>query len=423
MRLVPASSRELASSCSCLRLNTPRSSTFEAAISSEIELHEQKSRNTNENFDDAKSPDSQTRDSEKIFISLDEISQETQVEYVDKLKLEEGYRLFGSLFSLMENEMLADTQKQEFSRHNNSADARVSTRFQNSFGTLPPEGATGVRKTGSVVLDFVKASSRMGAGVNGLQPAMKNNVSGFDITDSGNRIRAGEEVDDHFVNQNSMGDDATSVEEIADRSVLIDASVALSKFGECQVNHGVDTQSDVALPVFSSQRVEQIVRAVVEQTPQSANVSSAAFAVESRVSGQMLRLSLHPVELGAVGITIFRRGRRLEVKIVPELESTGKVLLSDAKELMDSLGLASIDGDLVRVSISTIGGQALSEHDGEMPNTFVNQHEHSPGGHGRSGRSRTQTVVRSEESISNDLPEPDIVDSPAIGVRHHGLYI
>jgi hypothetical protein len=423
MRLVPASSRELASSSGSFKLNTPVSSTFEAAISSEIELYEQKTKNTKEVCCDAKNSDGQQRAGDDSMEALEEASRETQVEHVDKVKLEEGYRLFGSLFSLIENEMQADTQKLEMSRRKNSADAVVAARFKKSVASHSSEDAAGAGKTGSVVLDFMKASSRQGARVDGIRSSLKNSVSVSDILDSGNKFGEKKEVDGQAMKQNSIGVDAVSVDENAVAPELIDASPTKSRISENQQNHGVDGHSDRALPVFSSQRVEQIVRTVVEQAPQTANVSSAAFAVESRVTGQMLRLSLHPVELGAVDITILRRGRRLEVKIVPELESTGKVLLGDAKELMESLGLASVDGDLVRLSIATNGAKSESGHDGDMLNTFVNQHEHSNAGDGRSGKSRTQTAFRPVESNSNDQPEPDIIDTPALGVRHHGLYI
>ena len=70
------------------------------------------------------------------------------------------------------------------------------------------------------------------------------------------------------------------------------------------------------------------MRAVVEQTQQlsAAQATTGMRELYANIAGQTLRMSLHPVELGSLEITVSRRGKRLEVTVSPELAGTGRLL-------------------------------------------------------------------------------------------------
>ncbi len=138
-------------------------------------------------------------------------------------------------------------------------------------------------------------------------------------------------------------------------TLSVDASDA-SMQNEAQRIDAAVLQSQEAASSLSP--VEQITRHVADQMVQLVEVRSDIdpSLIHNTVTSRALRLNLHPAELGLVDVTISKRGTRLEVVIVPELESTSEILRGDTNQLLQSLGLATAETAHLHVRIETSTG-------------------------------------------------------------------
>jgi Flagellar hook-length control protein FliK len=170
---------------------------------------------------------------------------------------------------------------------------------------------------------------------------------------------------------------------------------------------------------------EQISRAVADQLVERPGVleSASPALLQAAATTRALRLNLHPAELGLVDVTISKRGRRLDVVIVPELESTGKLLMGDASQLLQRLGLATADAGHVQVRIETptrivdLGSNTMTSE------SFADSRNQSTSGDGGDGQSKGMRL-NPYEGIHADVDVENGYDiSSGVQRRSDALYV
>lgn len=161
--------------------------------------------------------------------------------------------------------------------------------------------------------------------------------------------------------------------------------------------------SDLQSSNSTSSRVDQIVRAVVQQSAELSQTNSVTIERQTHagLTGQTLRLSLHPTELGCVQVSVSKRGKRLQVTIVPELESTGRLLVKDAEQLVKRLGLTTAGSDYVQIQISA-QDSAVEAHGSEEHTQFSARSEN--------GRERHDGQQSASHTLKADQRERDRSD-------------
>lgn len=175
---------------------------------------------------------------------------------------------------------------------------------------------------------------------------------------------------------------------------------------------------DSPLTVETPRPSQQIASAASRQIEQLVRSANGILHDVNNVGrkNQTVRLSLQPVELGAVDITVSRRGKRLEVLIVPELEATGRMLRDDAKQLLQNLGIASNETSQVYVRIGTDTG---SHETGENSEIFRNLTSFSNGETFQDGQSRhPQLLPNGTHGIGLADDESQSEGSAAPGTHH-----
>jgi flagellar hook-length control protein FliK len=271
-------------------------------------------------------------------------------------KLIEGYHLFGSMFSMLEAKLspdsVLDTKEQleyklfESSVSSGSSDfdtaAMVALKtssepvvidLEKARKTVPSYRKVGLKEADLVATqgdgsntDLMPMQSKTAeAGLN-----LASSSQGASVTQLHTRLKSGQSD-----NENAKTD-----------------FQAIAEIEKAEVSLNLQLQETSLL------RVDQLVRAVVTQSvalsaaPNLGNTLNA----HAGLTGQTLRLSLHPAELGGVEVSVSKRGKRLQVTIVADVESTGRLLLKDAEQLIAKLGLVSADTEQVQVHISSNDG-------------------------------------------------------------------
>jgi hypothetical protein len=171
----------------------------------------------------------------------------------------------------------------------------------------------------------------------------------------------------------------------------------------------------------SSLRIEQIVQAVAER--QVALATSSALQKHAGLTGQSLRLSLHPSELGAVDVTIVKRGKRLHVTLSPERESAGRVLAKEAELLLKRLGLANADAEHVQVQIITREGvvDIQSREESEKLALRPDVNSGTFGQQNTSPRAPSPRALEGQKTHELESLSHPLVDD--IHRTHNGIYI
>jgi hypothetical protein len=271
-------------------------------------------------------------------------------------KLIEGYHLFGSMFSMLEAKLspdsVLDTKEQleyklfESSVSSGSSDfdtaAMVALKTSSEPVVIDLEKARktvpSYRKVGLKEADLV-ATQGDGSNTDLMPMQSKTAEAGLNLASS------------------SQGASVTQLHTKL-KSAQSDNENAKTDFQAIADIKKTEVNSNLQLQDTSLSRVDQLVRAVVTQSvalsaaPNLGNTLNA----HAGLTGQTLRLSLHPAELGGVEVSVSKRGKRLQVTIVAVVESTGRLLLKDAEQLIAKLGLVSADTEQVQVHISSNDG-------------------------------------------------------------------
>jgi Flagellar hook-length control protein FliK len=282
-----------------------------------------------------------------------------EIEPLDEQTLAEGVRLFGSLFSLIEERLAA-------AANGYGNDQRSSSLLVESSG-FEVEGSVRAiaAKPGmdAVVIDLATVRNRVAANI-------KNPLDDRHLSQGQAAIARSASSD----NQRPSG------YIIAAEVATVDNPLQFPKQDEefeSPINVGIDNEfklqtSEPALPSQSiaapTTRVDQIARAVVEQTQQlsAAQATTGMRELYANIAGQTLRMSLHPVELGSLEITVSKRGKRLEVTVSPEIAGTGQLLLEDVSALARSIGAADKAVEHVQVRILLADGSIESHDAGDL---------------------------------------------------------
>jgi hypothetical protein len=321
---------------------------------------------------------------------------------VNDRNLMEGFELFGSVFSLLQ-------LKQSSEADRNCKPTSVLDFNERTVSlklTKEDSVAEFVEKDGldSVVIDFEKANKKV--------PALSYN---------------GKKESDHpsavvrkFENAPPSDPDLHTRSKLSDQPDSRGASViqlhpkdyinqptvdalTLEQRGNFGFQNAV-SPSD-AQPLSSNPpRVDQIVRAVLQQSAElsGSHLLAAERQSHAGLTGQTLRLSLHPAELGNVQISVSKRGNRLQVTIVPDLESTGRLLLIDADQLVKSLGLASNNTDHVQVHVATPDGSFEMQTGGDLKQTYTRSENNRNGHDGQHSSSYASKASQQESQNSNE---------------------
>ncbi len=344
---------------------------------------------------------------------------------VDEVSLAEGHNLFGSLFSLIEKHVGAENPEPRGIIPQNKSVVSALTSIHVFKGKSEYDRNDAVASTEAVVIDFSKAKSRTGAEI--------KNANGNCGDQAGESQNSNKSKTSKPVARIDFAE-ATEIKPLeAFRSEAESTSTVLPSTEMCvqtsigEITNAQTPQSPInqKSAVASTQRVDQIIPTVVELLKES--TSSAVLGNtgegQAKPSGQTLRLSLRPVELGNVDISISKRGRRLEVTFRPEREETVRLLLSDAQQLLKSLGIAAADGDRVQLRIETAFGAAETLDSNDTLQSSMRQHSESETESGRSYQAKRDQVRQFESSKAHDKGDNEPRNPPHPKRRTDALYI
>ena len=151
--------------------------------------------------------------------------------------------------------------------------------------------------------------------------------------------------------------------------------------------------------VVPEARVDQIVRAIVEQAQQPlvARTIINTQELNSNLIGNTVRMNLHPEELGGLQIAVSKRGKRLEVNVSSEIAGTGKLLLEDAAALAQKLSATDSEVEHVQVRIWTADGSVENQELGNVLQFDVRPNGNQSSGEQRSPRSRSDRGQQFQE--------------------------
>jgi hypothetical protein len=299
----------------------------------------------------------------------DEIIDVEQQMRSEEPELEDGYRMFGSLFEMLERHVCADDTNQEVTDSNAgliSGDGRglPSSALRVDMDVVRMRGE-------GVVVDFANA----------VKHKMRNALNGGNgEVDSS----LGAEVADEFQQPDpnrSRGKDFTTVSsEVPSTLDQIQIAPSLQHEDKVTMEQRDSTIIDFKIAELQSSPgssanlppVEQIARRVALEIEKVTLpvIASTVVDHQSGGTGQAVRLHLHPVELGAVEITISKRGKRLDVSIAADKEATNQLLRIDADSLLEKLGLSDSQTASIHVRIGS--DQRMTEHkEGNGDQSFI----------------------------------------------------
>lgn len=304
-------------------------------------------------------------DNSKEPVSLDELNGENllvheqpvpDIEHlvsapVNADKLVEGYRLFGSMFDILQVKLTSEGRSKDYGQDFVDVQkdgvllefsAKTTSCLTRQKGELD-----------SVVVDLSdarkwgKAERKIGRSETDHLFSVKNTAGLATTLKSQKRDR----VELHDVTTTAVGSTAP-------RNTLLDLHQTEIAKQHSDLQLGTELQNRAEQGPHLSD-VDQVVRAVAEHSDALSVARPSSSELLRRVSqtGQTLRLSLHPSELGCVEVSVSRRGKRLQVTIKPELESTARVLLKDVEKLVEKLGLANTSSERIHVHIASSDGR------------------------------------------------------------------
>jgi Flagellar hook-length control protein FliK len=278
---------------------------------------------------------------------------------VNENRLFEGYKLFGSVFSMIEMRVLPD-DLQDGGQKGELAMGQLKVRRFSSDDRVTVGERSG-KPDNAIVIDLevvrrrASVEQKIISGVGGPESPVrlgtKNGTAAHEEKQSWSRLTG----------------DLAPVDELAPLKIAAE----LPNTSTASSTNSGDTKHDwpeeilgqsvasavanVPPSVVNATRVDQIARAVIEHTEFLPDAQSLTHPADPQVNmtGQTLRMSLYPTELGSVEISVSKRGKRLQVTIVPELEGTGKLLLGDAEQLVKRLGLTNAGAEHVQIRIAT----------------------------------------------------------------------
>jgi Flagellar hook-length control protein FliK len=277
---------------------------------------------------------------------------------VDEKTLAEGVQMFGSLFSQIEG-CLSTAVTDPAPNENSSGQLSDMSNFTvtSDVNMTPPEAGDD-----AVVIDFAKMRARSTANLNFRKEGKEQGLMQDALKAATSREKSESHKEDLVPNVPNADVDLqqSAAFKVPERSA--DATSAV-------VGKELKVQdSDLLLPSQSAAdpapRIEQIVRAVVDQneTLAASRATIGMQELHANVTGKILRMNLHPAELGSLEIAVSKRGRRLEVSVSPELSATGSLLLKDVTTLVSSLRAADATVDHVEVRIRLADG-TFKTHD------------------------------------------------------------
>lgn len=274
---------------------------------------------------------------------------------VNDRKLMEGFEIFGSVFSLLQVESSVTAEDVEVKP--DLLDLRQLSEIPRSSGDPHGLGAELTSQDDAVVIDF--ATIRRKTAV--LPQMTGNGIDRAAVVPEAHRSDLLKQPERQF--------ELKSKEQLNARGALVfqlhpkdenlqvdDVRVSLPAENTELENLPVTLNSQPASSGVS--RVDQVVRFVFEKSAELFGTTPITHERDTHatLTGKTLRLSLHPAELGSVEVSVSRRGKRLEVTIASDLESTARLLLKDSEQLVMRLGLAHGVNDHVHVHITTREG-------------------------------------------------------------------
>lgn len=307
-------------------------------------------------------------------------------------RLQEGFVLFGSLFEHMEKSLQEDTVEPH-GNHCNQGDGPVL--LFNAIQQAQLKAEQGFRRSqatqlkGAVLVDFAQAKNKLAESAHqgfaqlhvNPHTEQKDMVPTDDI-----KLRHHTRAEKPEVSQLTEAalDVAKAIVESEDsKNSLSEADTRISlPQNASEMPHAQPVNqlhSDNRQSVLSA--VVQDVRALVR-----AARSEDMHLTFTGTSHHTLRLNLNPVELGSVDISVSKRGKSLHVILTPASSETRQILMEDASQLLDRLGLSHADASQVQLRIEspdaapkTLGETASQQSSPRQENSpSLHNGEHPP---------------------------------------------
>ncbi len=271
----------------------------------------------------------------------------------DEEKLEEGFLLFGRLMGPMQDPALRFDSA--ISVQSKTFECDLDRTSEHSSSGLTTEATTHSGLARSVVIDFGVAMEKRLAkmktadAISDLQvPTSAGGAAG-----ESNRV---EEQLEFRATADSIKPDTTAVDALQNAERMTPHGPDSSQMSTMDADISrllANTGNQQANPVLQpSQQIAKVAARQIEELERS-SFSSLRNVFDTDFKGQSVRMTLHPAELGAVEITVSRRGKRLEVLIVPEAEATSRILREDAGQLLQSLGISDARSNQIQVRIGS----------------------------------------------------------------------
>ena len=339
-------------------------------------------------------------------------SEEQEGIMVDEQALAEGVKLFGSLFSLIEERLASGNRKPE---QKEVPPTQVDEKAASAIA-ITVENAGKNNRAHGVVIDLAQIRGRIASSKVRLQSEDQRRslleprvpVAYSRVTPTGKNQPVKEAADLEAASKNRDFDKTSVSEGIATHdSRAIEALQSLNP----------ETELPPAQTAIAPPRIDQIVRTVIEQTQQKQAAQSVSDTQQftANVTGRTLRMSLHPLELGSVEITVSKRGKRLEVTVSPELAATGKLLVEDASALALRLGASDPGVEHVHIRIMLADG-TVEIHDVNDALQFQSRQNSSFTSHEYDPPSTNGGISQQrEESSENDRGAPE---KPSVSLSH-----
>jgi Flagellar hook-length control protein FliK len=264
--------------------------------------------------------------------------------------LDDGYRIFGSLFSMLENQVQpqVNTASDDDSAQNSGVNPGI-------FGNRSPY-VPAANNLGCVVLDF---PARVEAQAVSTRAPTGDRDTERRTTDKPEANTSSRRGAPYLVN-GFVGEDPSHVDlrsESQDGGEAVKLTIRSSSNGIGPDALPVSSIPDCEQPLLQPRLpTVQVAKAIVDRMlPYTSGTLDPSQDLKHRdFTHPTFRIVLHPVELGEVAISISKRGTILEISIVAAHKDTCSTLCDDTNQLLEKLGVLSSDDGSVKLRIRAV---------------------------------------------------------------------
>lgn len=185
------------------------------------------------------------------------------------------------------------------------------------------------------------------------------------------------------------------------------------------------------IPAPANQAMTETARSVIDAIAGSESPARAAAATPTNlhnsapvaVSAQILKIELHPAELGAVTANLRLTGEQLSIELKPETYEAHRRLTADSEAIVKSLKALGFDVDKVTILQPSIATTSAPRTDAPQPGTTAGRDQSSFQSGGSSGNGDGLSGQQSGRNRGDERHQDQRPAQPSRERSGRGLFI